>query len=85
VNGWIQGQYVGERITMYSWPMDVKMKAYWDYSSGVNYILNPKVSFLFSINNLFNNNYMTVNGYPEPGRNFSLSFQYIPNNKRKKS
>ncbi|MBC8346319.1 MAG: TonB-dependent receptor [Candidatus Marinimicrobia bacterium] len=85
MNGWIHGQFVGERITMYSWPRNVTMNPYWIFSSGVQYHLNPKISLLCSINNLFNNNYMTVKGYPEPGRNFSLSFQYIPTNKREKT
>jgi outer membrane cobalamin receptor len=85
INGWINGQYMGERITMYSWPMDVKMNPYMVLTCGINYTINPNITVLFSINNLLNNNYMTVNGYPEPGRSFSLSIQYKPKNKKKKS
>ncbi len=85
INGWVNGQYMGERITMYSWPMDVKMNPYMVLTCGINYTINPNITVLFSINNLLNNNYMTVNGYPEPGRSFSLSIQYKPKNKKKKS
>jgi outer membrane receptor protein involved in Fe transport len=85
INGWVHGQYMGERITMYSWPMDVRMNPYMVFSGGINYTITPKVTFLLSINNFLNKNYMTVNGYPEPGRSFSLSFQYKPKNRKKKS
>ena len=85
INGWVHGQYMGERITMYSWPMDVRMNPYIVFSGGINYTITPKVTFLLSINNFLNKNYMTVNGYPEPGRSFSLSFQYKPKNRKKKS
>ncbi len=78
VNGWIQSQYVGKRITMYSWPKDVTMAPYFILSGGFNWSPTLRITILFSIENMLNKNYMTVNGYPEPGRSFSLSLQYKP-------
>ncbi|MDP6340275.1 MAG: TonB-dependent receptor plug domain-containing protein [Candidatus Marinimicrobia bacterium] len=85
VNGWIQGRYVGQRIAMYSWPKDVIMEPFLILSGGINWTPYQAITILFSIENFLNKNYMTVNGYPEPGRSFSLTVQFKPQNKMKKS
>lgn len=76
VNGWIQARYVGQRIAMYSWPKDVTMEPYLILSGGIKWPPTQRVTILLSIENLLNLNYMTVNGYPEPGRSFSLTIQF---------
>jgi len=78
VSGWLQGQYVGKRITLYSWPKDVTIGPHFIFSGGFNWSMYQRMDILFSVENLLNEQYMTVNGYPEPGRSFSLTLQIKP-------
>ena len=82
INGWFQGQYTGEKITLYSWPKNVTLDPFFIFSGGLNWFLNKQTNLGFTIENLLNKDYMTVNGYPEPRRSFSFSIQYNPQLKK---
>jgi len=84
LNYWLQGQYTGERISLYSWPKDVTIAPYFIFSGGLDWSVNKQINILISVENFLNKNYMTVNSYPEPGRSFSLSIQYNPQFNRTK-
>ncbi len=75
--------YTGNRIVLYDWPKDITLPAY----ELTGFTLNrkipgmPNISFTLDINNLFNQSYMTINGYPEPGRTVQATLTYKPKGK----
>ncbi len=82
LNGWVTGHYLGERISMYSWPKDVVLNPYFIISGGVERSFNEQTSISISCENFLDTSVMTVNGYPEPGRSFSIRIQFKPQLKR---
>jgi len=82
-DAWLSGHFTGERISMYSWPKDVTLKPYFTISGGVKRPLNKQISISISCENMLDTSVMTLNGYPEPGRSFSIRIQFNPQIKRK--
>ena len=83
----VQMHYTDERISMYSWPEDVILPdvavvtisgAYtWKISFG-------SLVLVGAIDNLTNESYDTIQGYPEPGRSFRLTISYQKQKRRLK-
>ena len=82
LNGWFSFHYLGERISMYSWPKDVMLAPYSILSGGVERPINEQTSISISCENIFDTPIMTMNGYPEPGRSFSIRIQFKPQLKK---
>ena len=82
LNGWFSFHYLGERISMYSWPKDVMLAPYSILSGGVERPINKQTSISISCENIFDTPIMTMNGYPEPGRSFSIRIQFKPQLKK---
>lgn len=83
LNGWISCHYIGERISMYSWPKDVFLDHYFILSGGIERPLTKQTSISISCENMLDTSVMTLNGYPEPSRSFSIRIQFKPQIKRK--
>lgn len=75
----LMAEYVGARIAMYSWPEDVILNAYWLTNASIAYRINTKRGFFTLVlagDNLTNQIYESVQGYPEPGRAFTGTVEY---------
>ncbi len=80
----LSGHYTGERIAMYDFPED-EILPYYIYSSAFisfkQSIFSQIITSTFSIENIFDKQYQTVLGYPEPGRAFNLTLNIHPKEK----
>ncbi len=77
----IQGQYTGRQIYIYDYPEDRYLDDYLLLVISGNYrfkIWGQSVELSGSLDNLTNIHYMTVYGYPEPGRSarFALEWKF---------
>lgn len=79
IDWWLSGHYMGERISMYSWPTDVMLNPYFILSAGLNRPLSNQISISIICENLLDTPLMTINGYPESERSFSIKIQFKPN------
>ena len=74
-----QIQYTGERIALYSWPNDVILPELIEHFVSFAYSWNMnfgKITIVNSIDNLTNERYETIRGYPEPGRVVKFNLIY---------
>ena len=79
VNLGFQTHYTGERIASYGSENDTNLPAYWYTSATIMYkteLLGNTVSFLIDTANLLDKKYMSINGYPEPGRRIVFGIKY---------
>ncbi len=75
----LQLNHVSQRIAMYSWPDDQTLAPYTILSGSISYTLKRKIGdiiFTTAVNNLSNEYYETLLGYPEPNRSFRLTITY---------
>ena len=85
INGWqlhYQIHFTDERITRYSWPSDIVIDKMIEHTIGISYDYQfkyGKISNSFLIENLTNEQYETIKGYPEPGRILKYRIQYYLN------
>ncbi len=68
----VQIHHTGARVAMYSWPGDVILPGFTFLSTYLE-LRRKYFTINFTVENLFNNHYMTIYGYPEPGRNYRLT------------
>jgi len=68
----LQVHYTGKRIAMYSWPADVLLPGF-TFLSTYFELRKKYFKIHFAIENLLDNHYMTIYGYPEPGRSYRLT------------
>jgi outer membrane cobalamin receptor len=74
-----QVNHLGERLTLYSWPKDLFLPAVNIYSCSLTYrfkIKTHEIYCVFLVDNLTNQSYETIQGYPEPGRTWRLTVTY---------
>lgn len=74
-----QLSYVGKQVSAYDWPRDVSLPPYQLVSIGFEFQPFGRGKHLKAslwIENLFDEQYQTINGYPEPGRQGRLSLTY---------
>ena len=77
-----QAYFTDDRISRYSWPQNVTIEKVLEHTVGISYDFNFKlgtISNSFLIENLTDENYETIKGYPEPGRTFKYRIQYYIN------
>ena len=75
----LQMVHVGPRLVMYSWPEDQVLNSYTTYAFSTSYRLNTGIGrFILTaaVNNLSDEEYVTLYGYPEPPRSFRISLNY---------
>ncbi len=75
----INYNYVADRIAMYDYPEDTILDATELWSLSIAYTIRIKTGHLtlvISGDNLKDNYYETIRGYPEPGRSFKLTTTY---------
>ncbi len=73
----LASNYTGEQIAMYDFPKDITLSSYLIASTFISYrqsIAKQIIQVTFSVENIFDKQYQSVFGYPEPGRAFNLSF-----------
>ena len=76
----IDAHYTGERISTYSIPNDELLPYYIQTNAAVQYhlsLLEHKLSIILHINNLLDRQFESINGFPEPGRNFRIGIKYF--------
>ncbi len=74
-----QTHYTGERLANYNFPLDTNLPDYWLASASLEYkieLLSNSLILNVDLNNLLNLQYMSINGYPEPGRMFNFGIKY---------
>ena len=77
INIGIQAHYTGNRLVEYS--DDISLPGYWYTSAILQYkteLFGNLLSFIAEATNLLDKQYMSINGYPEPGRILNLSIKY---------
>jgi len=82
-----QIHFTDERITRYSWPEDVMIDRVIEQTIGISYDYQFKygnISNSIMVENLTNEQYETIQGYPEPGRVLKYRIQYYINKKGEK-
>ena len=80
----LSGYYTGEQIAMYDFPEDEILPDYIFSSAFISVkqsIFSQIITFTFSIENMFDKQFQTVLGYPEPGRAYNLTFNIHPKEK----
>lgn len=76
VNMGLSGRYTGKRIAMYDYPEDITLSSHFIPSFFVSRSYEIKkhtVELQFSTDNLFDKNFETIAGYPEPKRSVYLN------------
>jgi len=75
LDGFLSINYTGRQISYYSWPQNVIIPSFTtvNFELQSNPALIPWLQIILNIENLFNQYYYTIKGYPEPGRNFKIS------------
>lgn len=82
-----QIHYTDKRISRYSWPSDITIDPVTEHTIGISYDSKFRFGILSNsilVENLTNESYETIQGYPEPGRVFKYRIQYYINNKGEK-
>jgi iron complex outermembrane receptor protein len=72
-------EYVGERIAMYSWPEDVTLAEYVVLNANLAYKIDTTIgrfTFVAGCDNLSDETFESMQGYPEPGRAFTGTIEY---------
>lgn len=72
-------EYVGERIAMYNWPKDVTLAEYFIINTNLSYQVDKRfgrLTFVCGIDNLMDESFESMQGYPEPGRAFIATIEY---------
>ncbi len=75
----LDGRFVSSRISFYNYPEDIILPAttLWSLSASREISLfGRSLVSVFAIDNIFNKQYETIKGYPEPGRQFRLTFNF---------
>ncbi len=75
----IQAHYTGKRLVEYGFSDDISLPGYWYTSATLQYktkLFGSLLSFIAEATNLLDKQYMSINGYPEPGRILNLSIKY---------
>ena len=80
----VQSNFTGERIAMYSWPEDVTLPSYAITDLSLSYTLQNwfkriKLISILSVDNITDEIYETIRGYPEPGRSINLTIRFMFN------
>lgn len=72
-------EYVGSRIAMYNWPEDVLLPAYVVFNTNLAYNTNTRIGtfiIVCGIDNLTDESFESMQGYPEPGRAVTGAIEY---------
>jgi len=72
-------EYVGSRIAMYNWPENVLLSKYVVFNTNLAYSLDTRLGtfiFVCGIDNLTNESFESMQGYPEPGRALTGTIKY---------
>ncbi|MCK9559435.1 MAG: TonB-dependent receptor [Candidatus Marinimicrobia bacterium] len=72
-------EYVGQRIAMYNWPDDIMLGEYLIINTSLSYKVENRLGWftlVFGVDNLTNEFFESMQGYPEPGRAFTGTIQY---------
>ncbi len=80
INVGVQAHYTGKRLAEYGFSDDISLPGYWYTSAILQYktkLFGNLLSFIVDATNLLDKQYMSINGYPEPGRILNLSIKYI--------
>lgn len=76
----LNAHYTGESISSYGNPDDEILQSYIETNATLQYqlpILNNQLSVIFDVNNIFDKQFETISGYPEPGRTIRLGLKYM--------
>jgi len=72
-------EYVGERIAMYNWPDDVTLDKYLVLNANLAYKITTRIgrfTIVGGCDNITDEIYESMQGYPEPGRAFTGTIEY---------
>lgn len=73
-------RFTGERIAMYGFPGDDVLPAHWIGSfflQRTQQFSNRSITLNFTAENIFDLQYATIQGYPEPGRSFYFKIKFM--------
>jgi len=74
-------EYVGARIAMYNWPEDIILAEYLVLNANVAYKIDTTIgrfTIVAGCDNITNESFESMQGYPEPGRAFTGTIEYNP-------
>ncbi|HPC36277.1 MAG TPA: TonB-dependent receptor [Candidatus Marinimicrobia bacterium] len=72
-------EYVGARIAMYNWPEDIMLSEYFIINTNLSYKIENRLghfTLVCGIDNLTDESFESMQGYPEPGRAFTGTIGY---------
>jgi outer membrane cobalamin receptor len=76
--------YTDKRISSYGYPDDESLPSYIQTNATFQYLLSlfgNQFSLMLDVNNVFDKQFESINGYPEPGRTIRLGLKYMLTNK----
>ena len=74
----LSSHYVGEQIIIYDYPKDKVLNSYINSNIGLIFprIIENRIIITLSVSNLFDNEIISMHGYPEPSRSMHLNISY---------
>ncbi|HOD37229.1 MAG TPA: TonB-dependent receptor [Candidatus Marinimicrobia bacterium] len=74
-------EYVGARIAMYNWPEDIILAEYLVLNANLAYKIDTTIgrfTIVAGCDNITDESFESMQGYPEPGRAFTGTIEYNP-------